>query len=536
METGDIRVRPVAALGALFCAALLVRTCADAADGADDASIVPYAAIQRSVAAGQHATAVSSVHEVLRRLSGSRDSRGLERPLVALTELAAQLRRAGAVAEANDCEVAILRCMNEAPVPPAVAYAVLKHALLHDQYHMVTLTTNVGGGSGAPGFATFELVHLQARATGTAFFEYDWMRKRNNEKRGGSASATREQAAQLRTMARRCTRLYEHALSTAPTAFEKAGIAAEWMALNVYPLFEADSQVLRAVLPTGDSFRPADGEARSRQIVQFRNAVEEALNRGTQGAQLTPEVRKDIVRLFPLEFEQFAGIAIPDAVADDVIADLDAFLDICLPLRYVEDATVFGQTMRWYLWNALTRSLPDEVERAAIDEQVRAFGSAIRTEIDRALAHADLKALGAEYEAKWLRSYHRLKDNRWIPYYKRAIPGYRLDWMTANLRASASETRVKFPREAARPDPWAKSPEEKTRAIEKAHSGYAFALYVIAWKEFARWDGPIYLPLPDAMIGGSTATLNDYGVYGFAVDDLIPLPPYPIKRQLSQEE
>ncbi|MBN2131824.1 MAG: hypothetical protein JW741_20150, partial [Sedimentisphaerales bacterium] len=187
------------------------------------------------------------------------------------------------------------------------------------------------------------------------------------------------------------------------------------MALNVYPYFEADSQMLRGVLPTGDSLRPADGEARSRQIVRFRNAVEEALNRGTQGAQLTPETRKTIVRQFSLEFEQFAGIGIPDAVADDVIADLDVFLDICLPLRYIEDLKVFGWTMRWCLWNALTRSLPDEVERAAIDEQVRAFGGAIRTEIDGALAYADLKPLGAEYEAKWLRSYHRLKDNRWIP-------------------------------------------------------------------------------------------------------------------------
>ncbi|MBN2131825.1 MAG: hypothetical protein JW741_20155 [Sedimentisphaerales bacterium] len=227
MKAGDIRIRPGAALGALFCAALLVRTCAGAADGGEDISIVPYAAIQSSIAAGQHATAVSSVHEVLRRLSGSQDSRGLERPLVMLTGLAAQLRRAGAVAEANDCEVAILRCMNEAPVPPAVAYVVLQHALLHDQYQMVTLTTDVGGGSGRPGFVTSELVHLQARGAGTAFREYDWMRKRDAEKRGQSGWPTREQAAQLRTTARRCTRLYEHALSTAPTAFEKAGIVAE---------------------------------------------------------------------------------------------------------------------------------------------------------------------------------------------------------------------------------------------------------------------------------------------------------------------
>ncbi|MBN2132170.1 MAG: hypothetical protein JW741_21905, partial [Sedimentisphaerales bacterium] len=202
----------------------------------------------------------------------------------------------------------------------------------------------------------------------------------------------------------------------------------------------------------------------------------------------------------------------------------------------IEDLKVFGWTMRWCLWNALTRSLPDDVERAAIDEQVRAFGGAIRTEIDGALAYADLKPLGAEYEAKWLRSYHRLKDNRWIPYYKRVIPGYRLDYMMASFTASASEMRVRVPRVAAAAHRRAKSPEEKAREIEESRSGYAFALYVAAWTEFARWDGPIYLPVPGAMIGGATATLNDYGVYGFAVDDLIPLPPYPIKKYLSQEE
>jgi hypothetical protein len=401
---------------------------------------------------------------------------------------------------------------------------------------MVSLATIVGGGSDAPGATASELVRLQARAAGTAFFEYDWKRKRDNEKRGGSAWAAEEQATRLRAMARQCTLLYEHAVGAAPTTCEKTRIAAEWMALNVYPSFEADSQTLRGVLPAGDSLPPGDREAQSRQIVQFRNAVEKALDRGTQGALLTPEAKKDIVRLFPLEFEQFAGIGIPDAIADGVVADLDAFLDVCLPLQYIEDAPVFGRTMRWYLWNALTRSLPDEVERAAIDEQVTAFGNVIRTEIDRALAHADLEPLGAEYEARWLRSYQRLKDNRWIPYYKRAIPGYRLDWMIAKLKARASETGAQFPQEAARPDPLAKSPEERTREIEKARSGYAFALYIAAWTEFARWDGPIWLPVPDGIIRGTTGTLNDYGVYGFAVDDLIPLPPYPMKKQLSQED
>ncbi len=448
-------------------AVLLVRTCTGGAGGAQDVSTEPYVTIQKSIAAGQHGTAVSGVH---------------------------------------------------------------------DQHQMVSLTTDVGGGSGTPGLAAFELARLQARAAGTAFFEYNWMRKLANEKRGASAWATEEQATKLRTMARQCTRLYERALSAAPTAFEKTRIAAEWMALNVSPSFEADSQALRGVLPADDSLPPADREAQSRQTVQFRDAVEKALHRGTQGAQLTPEARKDIVRLFPLEFEQFAGIGIPDAVVDDVVADLDAFLDVCLPLQYIEDAPVFGRTMRWYLWNALTRSLPDEIERAAIDEQVKAFGGVIRTEIDRALAHADLKPLGAEYEARWLRSYHRLKDNRWIPYYKRAIPGYRLDWMTANLKTRASEIGGKFPQEAARPDPWAKSSEERAREIEKARSGYAFALYIAAWTEFARWDGPIYLPVPDAMIWGTTGTLNDYDVYGFAVDDFVPLPPYPIKKYLSQED
>lgn len=435
-----------------------------------------------------------------------------------LLRLTADLRRNGATTRADACESEILSSLAGLPEAAGSAYATIERAFIRGQYQLVIRSASVRRPSGVMAFDNFGFLCLRARAAGAQYWEYE-----EAIRTGGKNAA--QDAAQMRSLALACVSAYEAAYSKAPTSYEKAQLSAAWWGLRANARFEADSRLLRDEFPFPSAVPPVSAERLDAQSELFRAAALRALDAGHDGQRLSPATRKEFSTAWAADFRILAHMGPPQELVEDVVRGLPVFCDIGLD-GINGEGPVLGATMRWYLWLALTQPMPDEVERAAIDAQVREVAGFVEHNFDEALANPRLIPFASKEAASLLRTYETTKDNRLFPSFKRVLLPHEYARLRRKLNEAVARVTASFREEvgALERKPAA---ERDDATYKRLQDLYVYTLRVALLQELTYFDRPMLRRhLPDSRITTCYGQMNRHNVYVFVVGKWMPFPDY----------
>ncbi len=321
----------------------------------------------------------------------------------------------------------------------------------------------------------FALLHLRARAMKHTCLRYATQIKRLPKGPGP------EQKAQLRAYSTKCTKGYEEALAAGQTAYEKACLAAEWWG-DVYTNTKFDrvagnSAVLRTMAPhaLAPKIDAQQKETIRRQTMLFRGCFRGLLDVAKSTCEWSAKQKCAFTDSLGKEFASLAVIGVPDDVLADILRDLPAFVCSYMPVpTSAEKPVSYRNTMRWYLWKALTHIPPDATERRAIDSQYREHSTRIVAELRRVMNFPRLKPDAEDCAKRFLAAYELSRDNRFIPYGKRAVHKYEIrkadDVLNEQLRQAGNNLRREA-RELAD----AKASDEEYEMRRKRYSNMIYA-------------------------------------------------------------
>ena len=370
-----------------------------------------YGGIRKHIAAGDFDEAGRGIDEVLSSLPPEDGQCAATVDLVVslIGELPAD--RAGEMADLMGAKA--LRAAATTMETQSLRYEILERALLRGQYSLVTSSEQIETPERRPAYDGHAIDVLRARASARAFET-----ARSNAIAAGSLDKDR---SNLKRLSGDCTRLHERALASATGELDRARIAAEWWQVRLLPGFVADSRAMRNTFPFTRVPLTEEGERRAqKQVTEFREAVRDALANPPTGKAMPEDVRGVLAQKLGDEFERLAVLGVPDAEFKVLLKGLPDFCDIGMPIGRVTSVEQAELTTRWYMWRAVIQRPVSLIEQQTLDAQVEEVASFLEQEIDRKLTTPRTQPGGRVFADRFRQSYRRLKDNRFVPYYKEA--------------------------------------------------------------------------------------------------------------------
>jgi len=265
---------------------------------------------------------------------------------------------------------------------------------------------------------SYELLHLKARAAAIQFLQTDIELQLETNGR-----LTDENKSQLKQLAEACTKSFEQAFSKAPSDYQKICLTSEWWSMHVQSRYFADSEIMRqGIQQNMVSRRDGLEEKILAQTTSFKNKFRSILDEASV-TQNWPNEHKDMFAdLMSSEFSELAAIDIPDDVFKKTLNDMPFFVCHFMPnIDVLEKAEVIQNTMRWYLWKAITCTPTENAEKQIVEKQAKEFAKEITNKIDNLIVTEENPFNAAEYGEKFIKCYENSKDNRFVPYFKNIL-------------------------------------------------------------------------------------------------------------------
>lgn len=310
-----------------------------------------------------------------------------------------------------------------------------------------------------------------------------------------------------------CTMHYENAVKLAYNQYLRSQLANEWFCLAARSDFSADSQLLKKQLSFNDMEIEND-TAIARQVSVFTSELQKAMRAGKQSSILSEESQDIIAACLSREFETFAKIGIPGRVFQDLVEDMWFFFDEGLPLYFIKQASRIAElrnTLRWYLWYSIIQPLPNEFEEKVIDYQVEYFANKSLDFNDTTQVLSEYKTVLSRRISMWKELFLRLKDNRFVPYYKEGYGPYLFGISCSDFEKHCMEQAGNLSKKL---DAAKKRIVENARYAEVLEQMCFFAVVNI-YTSYLIIDRPATKFLPDNVMGRDSGTMNEYYVYTF---------------------
>jgi len=412
-------------------------------------------------------------------------------------------------------------------------YSVLMEAFCHGKLeHVIGSIDEMQMRGSSPGY---RLLHLRARAAGERFLQHFADREMSGR------ALTQVERTELNELADRCTRAFEAAFSSAPSRYEQARLAAEWWNYRSRPKFSADSNRMREGFP--DRLGASAESLRAKidtQACAFQETFRSLLDACGRSAEWPGQTKDEFADSMAGEFRQLAVVDIPDAVFLDLLRDMRAFVLDYMPLPegVGNNPVQYKETMRWHVWNALMCRLPDETERQAIDGQVTQSTAIMKDQIDSMMEAAGLESSGDAYAVRFLSTYEKLKDNRFIPYFKRTVPEHEVNRGRAELNEQLRQHVESWKRQIAAMEPLSRESHVSGQRVSGGQgdinerknlaANYTRTLYALVFCNATLTSRPaVYGTLPEEFVMLSRATLNENWVWCFTVQKVVPFDALP---------
>lgn len=316
-----------------------------------------------------------------------------------------------------------------------------------------------------------------------------------------------------RDLSKKCTAHYENAVKQAPSQYLRSQLANAWFALGSRSDFNVDSPLLKTQLSIA-SLNVSDHATIKEQTRLFRAELRKAMASGKQSSVISEESRNTIADALSLEFESFARVGIPDSIFQSILRDMYFFFDEGLPMFFVRQAHEIRElrpTLRWYLWYAIIEPIPSDFERKVIESQIRYM---VRTSFDP----DDSVPLSGEYKtrlskgmAPWLELFGRLRDNRFVPYFKQACVPHLFSLSCQSLQKDALQQLDRLIKQLD----LLREQDASNVDYQRLFDTTVFFSTVGVYANYLAWDRPAFKFLPDRSFASDSGTMNKYNVYTF---------------------
>ncbi|MHC4745464.1 MAG: hypothetical protein ACYS8Z_26415, partial [Planctomycetota bacterium] len=427
---------------------------------------------------------------------------------------------------------------------PNDCYEPLERRLLEGHFEDVNTALNMRDENGKMVFFGYRFALLRARCAKVLFLLY----ARRASPLGWPSEA---EGAEMRRLARQATSAYEEAFRLADSDFERACVYARWHELHAMRRFEADSLLLR----TGSPFERSDGPADqrlSKQAVLLRKATAQALDSlRVSGKPLEEGARQEFLDVFIDEYRKLGRMGVPDAVFNELLEDVAAFLQKAIHPRVLANPGGNNVTIRYHIWYALTGPRPDEIDAEFIDRQTGTVAQYLRDAFAGSLpAHED------EMSSIFRDVVELERGNRFIPGLKRPLWPY--EWYEARHKYDKSivvevleqidksisriidnENRMLSRMSRVRRSRTFEEVEKERVDLEKkleertVSSMRSLAAQLMSelntYQRIMRFHQPA-----GTLVGGFSGTgHDDSGIMVYTAKDSGPVPPYPWKKVIT---
>ena len=371
---------------------------------------------------------------------------------------------------------------------------------------------------------SFELLHLKARASAANFLQKDIELQLQTDR-----SLTTENEIQLRQLAKACTMAYEDVFQIAKTKYIKACLTAEWWSLYLNPRYTADSKIMRQASPKMLILDGNDIEKKvSKQALVFKEYFRSLLDISEKTKNWSDESKTIFSLLMSKEYSELGVIDIPDDVFNDILNDMQFFVCYYMPnIDIIEKEDSMRNTMRWYLWRAMTYIPTDDIEKQFVEKQVKDWSEEIAKAIDKTLGNSQVLFKSSEYKDRFIQCYMDAKDNRFIPYFKHVLfeQDYNksknelkmiIDQFSSNWQNTLGRFNNKS--EVINQDIL----KERKEQIDKTQLNYATNMYSLMFKAFTLNCRPaLYGKIPNEQIQLSSASMNNNWFWVFTVNTVV---------------
>ena len=453
------------------------------------------AEIEALVSRGQKEDAVRRLREFLGTAEPN-DAASIADDILGLT---ARLSSEGLASDTRGCEAIMLRLLLRGPRDEQKSYSLVQRALYRGQIDFV-----IDYGREMRDLS-WRLHALVARALADEFLFGESNRMR-------STMTTDERTEKLKQISRECTDHYEAAVSQVPGQYEKTQLAYQWLSVKgSFSTFSADSPLMTRQFPNHALFKctAAVEEHVQAQAGRIRAAVRHAIESGRQSQQFADATRNEIARSFEEEFKIYAKIDIPEHVLDCIIRDIPFFFDRGMPMELIEDRA--GSDLRelagmfkWYLWQAIILPVPDDYEQSRIEEQVAGLAKRCIDQLTDPNVPEECVAAVRLKMDQWKAMYRELKENRFVPYFKRPLTRYRQELVDSALARGLTNTKndLKGPATLAR--------QNGIYSVADISKQSAFSILVLVVSDYTYYDRPSKTHLPGEVFHDDSGTLNKY--------------------------
>ncbi|MEN8127709.1 MAG: hypothetical protein ABFR90_07870 [Planctomycetota bacterium] len=342
---------------------------------------------------------------------------------------------------------------------------------------------------------------------------------------------TTKEAVQLRNLAKRCTNNYEHAYRKSETKFDKIRIASQWLNLLAQRYYDADSQLLRK----GTMLNIKPSECEYSQIESQIDLFRKTLRKSLDEIHMSQDKIDVMVEPLALLFAKVAVIGIPENVFEDTLRDLPAFCKYTMPFVSGSNKKMFT-SFQWYLWSAIITPLPDAIEREVIDSQVDELSKLIENQLDAVITqHPRLKPAGEKHTELFRNSYKSNKDNRFVPYYKKAMLPCQFKLAMEKIKNEWDERKRSLGSVASNYNHEKDTSPEETY-IELRRS-YITALLLTFYHEICYQGSPSYNHLPKKIVlgyrSGLRGDLEGDLFFVHSISEYKSFPQYPWKKRMT---
>ncbi len=364
------------------------------------------------------------------------------------------------------------------------------------------------------GHTEYRLLRLLARAYGESYVTHI------GDVFMGGGRLTDDDFLLVDDLARHCTITYQEAMAAAPDAFERARTGSEWWqyAGGVYNAHISDA--IRAAIDRDRESSTRPSEMQKLQREQFHVAFRAALETDSPTVAWVGDRKDEFAASAAYEFAQLAWMEIPDDHFDRMIKDLPDFVEKLLPSPDPPSGPdCYAETIRWYLWAAITCEPPDEVERMMIDAEIAAFADDMRRVFDEELSHPELTQEGDARAAEFLAAYDAIKDNVFCPYFKAKKRPYQAFYVRRGMEESFRQLSENWQREVA----WHGRLTQAQTAYQLDRPVFDLGVRYAVWHAATEHAIPnAHARVPFYVIPGSGGALNEAGYWTMTVGGAMP--------------
>jgi hypothetical protein len=362
-------------------------------------------------------------------------------------------------------------------------------------------------------------LRLLARATGERYLRYYHLGQLD----GKSMSSV--ERTKLNQLARSCTESYELAVLGSSRNYDKACLAAQWWTLYMHPRFNADSKIIRRHTIAGLQKRQRLQRKINCQAAQFKSAFCALLHEAKSTQKWSLHNKEALCDMADKIFREFAIIDIPSDVFEVLLSDLPFFVCTFMPaIDPSKKAEIAQNTLSWYIWNALTVTLPDTIERQFIEKQVHEWAEGIEHNIHSLTVHPHFETAGSEYAKRFLKCYEQAKNNRFVPYFKRVLLDYQMQRSERTWASTYKDILSGWKRNLTEIESLP-TKQEKDKEYIQQHKAHAWLIYAFRFDRFAQHCFPTRLTdLPGKTNSMAEGELNENLFWVFVVTKVEPRP------------